>query len=272
MLDPQQFREMIDSARTDPRASGDPDLAEAARHMQRDPAAVRQWEEAQRADEAILSALVAAPVPAGLAEKLLLNLAAAERPAAPPSGQSAELTPASMAAPPPRARASRRWYWAAVCVAASLFAAVSLWSWLGRAPVITAENVPQLASEHFAQERAATVEIEAASSILRQRPPTAFPASTLHGFGVSQWRPVGNFLGARAVAFDLTEPRLGIRATLYALRYRDLGLPAAPVSPQSSTGGVSVCAWQSDGVLYVLAVEGDSAAFRQFLRPGGVVT
>ena len=54
-----------------------------------------------------------------------------------------------------------------------------------------------------------------------------------------------------------------------SLSARRPGLPAAaPLAPQSTTGGLTIGAWQSQGLVYVLVVEGDERAYRRFLNPG----
>ncbi len=39
----------------------------------------------------------------------------------------------------------------------------------------------------------------------------------------------------------------------------------APLNPQSSTGGVMIGCWQSQGMVYVLVVEGDERTYQRLL-------
>ena len=81
----------------------------------------------------------------------------------------------------------------------------------------------------------------------------------------TRWREVASFLGGHAIAYDL--PTLnGARATLYVSHGSVPGLmPFAPIQPTGSTGGCSAGAWQVEGTLYVLVVEGDNRAYRSYL-------
>ena len=96
-------------------------------------------------------------------------------------------------------------------------------------------------------------------------PPGDFPISPdIARFTKVRWRKVESFLEGGAVAYDL--PSRGGRATLYVTNCTIAGLPPFPPPlPSLSTGGNSAAAWQSDGLLYVLVVQGDAQTYADYL-------
>ena len=81
------------------------------------------------------------------------------------------------------------------------------------------------------------------------------------------WQVVAKAVARHGVVYRLSQGA-GARAVLFVLSAKRAGLPqSAPVNPQSSTGGLSISAWQSQGLVYVLVVEGDQRAYRRFVSP-----
>ena len=85
-----------------------------------------------------------------------------------------------------------------------------------------------------------------------------------------RWRPIRGLLGCTGVAYDLSAPG-GRRATLYVVSQAVAGLPAQPpLEPRPTTAGCSAAAWQENGLLYVLVVDGGPGVYRSYLRlPSG---
>jgi hypothetical protein len=82
------------------------------------------------------------------------------------------------------------------------------------------------------------------------------------------WQALSKTVARRGVVYSLAEGAKS-RAVLFVLSAKRPGLPgAAPLTPQSATGGLTISAWQSQGLVYVLVVEGDERAYRRFLNPG----
>ena len=95
-----------------------------------------------------------------------------------------------------------------------------------------------------------------------RRAPYPYSPHLLHP---PQWR-VDQFGGRRAVAYDLPLEG-GRRATLYVLRGRAERVPNAPPrQSQLQTRNLSVAAWQSGELIYVLVVDGGERAYRALLE------
>jgi hypothetical protein len=77
-----------------------------------------------------------------------------------------------------------------------------------------------------------------------------------------------DFLGHRGVVYELPGPG-GTHAALYVVDCGDIaGISATPAQqPPSTTAGCCASAWQKDGLLYVLVVEGDASLYRGYLTP-----
>ena len=95
-------------------------------------------------------------------------------------------------------------------------------------------------------------------------PDVAAPAET-------RWREVHDFLGRDGVAYEMTGWG-GVRATLYvvcdAAAAANLGRVASHAVPREPpAAGRAAAAWQADGLLYVLVVEGDAATYRGLSQP-----
>ncbi|MGI6418414.1 MAG: hypothetical protein ACOX1P_22400 [Thermoguttaceae bacterium] len=101
----------------------------------------------------------------------------------------------------------------------------------------------------------------------RVAPPRAYPYSPhLLCIPNTRWRNVDQFGGRRAVAYDLPLEG-GRRATLYVLRGRAERVPNAPPrQSQLQTRNLSVAAWQSGELIYVLVVDGGEPAYRALLE------
>lgn len=220
-----------------------------------------RFERLQRLDTQLAAAFQEVPVPADLADRLLADCSAAAQAAPRPTlGKQAF-------------RHGPRRLWAALGTLAT--AAAVLWAvWLGASgrPALSKEALVQEAHRQFA----AAVGDRSSQTLLESPAPEAYPLSSELRRGLStRWRWIGDFLGYSGVAYDLVGPDQ-TKATLYVLRGDALALPTLPSSePEQSaaTGQCSVTAWQTEGLVYVLIVDGGPHRYQQFLDlPRGPVT
>jgi hypothetical protein len=261
MLD-RRFHEEIDACRPGSRDIDEPEMSRLAEALSHDPALRTRYEAVQRLDARLGEAFAAVAVPAGLAERLLAALPPAAAPS--PATTPADTVPAASSAPADvvrltrRARVPSRRVLAAM--AASILVAVGLWATF-RSPA--ASVAPEMTSE-------AANWYEALAD--RWQPIAEAPADLpLPAAIVGQprgWQAIGKAIAKRGVVYRLGKATQ-TRAVLFVLSAKRAGLPAsAPLTPQSATGGLTIGAWQSKGLVYILVVQGDERAYRRFLNPG----
>jgi hypothetical protein len=212
----------------------------------------------QALDERIGDALEDVPLPAGLADRILARLS---EQAATEEQQSA--VPAESVVP--AAAASRRsWLrWSAGLAAAASVAgiiAVALWP---TQPAITAANINEQVRQFSDQEQP-----QSASSIDKGLP-RGYPLSRhVYRMPRTQWRPVHGFLNrsdVNGVAYEMMFR--GFTAQLYVAPLAVEGLPnSPPLRLDNVTGNRAIAAWQENGLLYVLVVQGDNRAYQSFIR------
>ncbi|MDD4270592.1 MAG: hypothetical protein GXY25_23215 [Pirellulaceae bacterium] len=266
--------EAIEVFRGGEQDQGDPALRAAAEAARIDPnlaerlARIRDW------DRRCADAIRQVAVPPELAPRIVELLK--QRPTAlaavvTQSGSRDDALhperPASrdaLASAPP-ARRRRYWRWAVPAAASIAVAALGIWMVLGqdhrwpgpdelcRTAIGLFEAPAPAASEGAPMDDGA--------------PPRAYPYSPhLLRIPRTQWRSVDQFGGRRAVAYDLPLEG-GRRATLYVLRGRAERVPNAPPrQSQLQTRNLSVAAWQSGELIYVLVVDGGERAYRALLE------
>ena len=223
------------------------------------------------ADEKLAAALHDVSVPAGLTQRLLERLAA--EPVEQGQGLSAE-NDASVAVAVPSSLAprwSRRRFLAGsglLAVAAALLCAV--WLGLPRKDALSEALVLDEAIRSF------DAEADPAGQLLAKQPaPVTYPFSftVLPVRGV-RWRPLtgGVFSGHGGIVYHLPGPA-GAHGILYVVDAGpSKGFSALPARHPFTTGGCCASAWQENGLLYVLVVQGDPATYRAFLNlPHGPV-
>jgi len=222
------------------------------------------------ADEKLAAALHDVPVPAGLAQRLLERLAS--EPAGQVPGLGEESDPAVVLAAASRVpRWSRQWFVAGsglLAVAAGLLLAV--WLVLPRNEALAEAFVLDEAIRSF------DAEADPAGQLLAKQPaPVTYPFSftVLPVRGV-RWRPLtgGVFSGHGGIVYHLPGPA-GAHGILYVVDAGpSKGFSALPARHPFTTGGCCASAWQENGLLYVLVVQGDPATYRAFLNlPHGPV-
>jgi hypothetical protein len=190
-------------------------------------------------DACLTKAFRDVPVPDDLAQRLLAGLALVQP------------------------RRSRRWLLVAggmLTAAASLLLAL----WL---------NAP--GEEPFSQQYALDQAIQSFTlgfegpgySLATRAAPQEYPLSQwvacIHGV---TWRHLGNFVGGSGVVYDLPGPA-GTHGTLYVVARKGIeDLDTAPSLSPYTTANCNASAWQEDGLLYVLVVQGDTSAYKGFLN------
>lgn len=247
----QRLIEAMEACRADDDL-GDPSFSDLAERLAADPQLEVRLKNLQRVDARIKLAFQDVPVPQGVAERVLAQLGTdVPRPLAP-----------SVPSPAPR-RISRRALLVAagaMSVAAVLLVAVVLHLRSPRpeTPFSIVEGAVQFFDSDADQHGALLADSPA---------PADYPLSRdLRRLRGIRWRWVEGFVGDVAVAYDLPGPG-GIRATLYVARRSVAGLsPFPPTVPSYSTAGKSAGAWQVGDTLYVLVVEGDTRAYRDYLN------
>lgn len=265
------LREQIDACRAD---SDDLHLPEHAADLAELKAGVQQnaeiralWERSQHADRTIRGAMQDVPLPAGLEQRLLAAVQAAQEQSlafvekatvAETPGQGVDSVASAKRAP---ITSRRTWVWGTfgLTAAALILAAIVGNQFLN--PADEAVTKDQLASQ--VQDW-----LQAVSKVKWDATATAkrFPKGSLNG-GVSRSGSVASSQGTIFV-YDVTLSTGSSRAMLLVLptmaKYPVDSLP--PFTSVPVSGAWDVVAWQKDGALYVLAVSGTDSRLDQFIR------
>ncbi len=257
-----EILEAIECCRAHSGDLNDPQFAELAASLAEDPELRVHFERVQKADAAIKAAMADGPLPADLAAHVLHRLADAA------AAKPIEPVPAAAGSPLPRPTAAPRLFsrrrvvsaLAALAASAAVFAVVLFRQ---QPAPIAKDDVLANSREFFERDVAAPGQL-----VSEVAPPAGFPYSRdLRQGPTIRWRRVGKFLGDEAVAYDL--PADGGRATLYVVRRSAADLPSSPPGrPDLSTAGVSVAAWNSGGLVYVLVLSGEEHSYDNYLDRG----
>lgn len=245
--------EAFRSGRDDPL---DPALAPLAHALRANPHLAETQHRLDRLDAVLRDVIRDVPVPEGLHERIVARLSftvVKEEPAA------------------QRRSSRRRWMVSAASVVAAsvlvgAFFGLRPARGLGEAEILDAavamfDATPPDAGQWLAGNVPESLKAFPLGNEVARRPNT-------------RWREIEGLLGLRGVAYGMSGWD-GVRATLYVVQCDDdapeLG-PVPPTEPPRTTGGRAAAAWRSDGLLYVLVVEGDADAYRGFLNPGRPLT
>jgi hypothetical protein len=270
-MDKQPLHNLMDACRPRgddllaPRKLLEPEMAALADELERDETARQALERSQRLDRALVAAFQDVPVPGDLERRLLAAVGAAGgRAAAAASESVAAVAPADRADLSSAARQpqSRRRFWALAMAAAVGFIALGLSYWLvNHTPELTPSQLVVQAQEWLSDEDFH----RAAWSPMTSQPPRAYPRQYL-AVAPAQWRRVETSLDRKAVVYQIPF-RQGKSAYLFVSQVDTPVAGIGSVPPRTplpgATGGWSIGAWQADGLLFVLAVEGD---YRSLLR------
>jgi hypothetical protein len=256
----------------------DPALRELAEAVARDDADVhRLWSRVAAADVAIAQAMSDMPVPADLADRLLVALKAAEqgephdlsalRPAATAQSAFQQSSPPTRPADQittTRKRVTSRRVWIgsgiAAAVAAAAAIALVLYPWPPKhvTPEEVAQQVQMLYDAEIAQAQA--------GDWFKGIPVYDEPVLSL-GVVPQPWRwrelTVDGYDGR---AYDVSQGRT--RATLVVIDRRVRGLNDAPPHTPIHTHGRCIGVWQSESQVYALVIEGTLDKYQQLVMPG----
>jgi hypothetical protein len=260
LADPQVI-EAIEAYRPGRDDSSEPALARLVACLAAQPALAQKHERLQKLDAVLTQVFRDVPVPEGLQQRILDRLAAVGR-------IDAEETAAG------HRSTRRRWLaWASTAVVAASVLVGAFFTFRPAAD-LTEGEILEVAATLFDRPVAEPGRLLADSfplpEVVEKFPlgsDVAAPADT-------RWREIRDFLGRDGVAYEMTGWG-GARATLYVVRHdresSELGI-SPPGSPTRTTGGRAAAAWQADGLLYVLVVQGDAATYRGFLNPSRPLT
>ena len=277
--------EAIDACRPGRDFTRDPELAPLADELWRDPAMQELVRRSQQFDTAATAAFADVPIPAGLAERLLVAVAAnapasTSSEAAPPEVVGANSTaprvndvmPRSVAAPAEspivelphveshRVLGRRRWLWRMAFVGASVAAIAAVVVWLrvdGPREPVTRDDLAASVAQSIAD---LGTQWQAMDSV----PPGLLSKSSLL-VPPHQWQSIRSPYDRRAVVCDLSRNR-GRAYFVVLNRQHDIDVPAN-VARLSATGGWAMWAWQDTAHVYVLAVDDKQFRLEDFVRP-----
>jgi hypothetical protein len=250
--------EALETFRSRNDAAGDPALASMAETLAKDPELAQRLDCVLKWDARLTEAMRDVPVPPALAEQIIQSLD--------------DMSPRPMPAPDAAHinRRSRRGAWITVAAGIGVAAVLIAVTVFGRVPSMSPERLRSIACDRSMANQG----IRPPGSLVTSRSfPDRFPYSPeLFFFPQTRWRRITDFDRAEAVAYDIPLGP-GQNATLYVVRCRSGSLPrAVPSTPQTRTPYLAISAWQGDGVVYVVVVEGDDPAYRAILksRPQGL--
>ncbi len=265
------IREQMDACRPDSDDLHMPehaaDLAELHGSLPENAEVRGEWERIQQSDRVIRSGMQDVSLPAGLEARLLAAVQAAQP--EPLAGveqaiqQEAPLADHQMASP---ARVNRRWLMTVIGGLATTAALVLV-------GIFASQRYYQQDDKIDKDQLAAQVE-----DWLRVADPKAmawaaktdasvFPKGSIRG-RVAHSGSITSSQG-KIVVYDVTLPGSSSRATLLVIpTAQQYPVNAFPATTVSISGGLSVGAWQKNGVLYVLAVRtGTDTRLEDFIPP-----
>ncbi len=249
----EKIIEALEACRSEEPAGDDPLLARGMEALATDAQLREHFAQVWRSDARLARAIQDVPVPEGLGGRILDRLRQDR-------GDSQE----GESAPRPRRR-SRRWMMGSVAVGAIGVAVLLVVILTGpRGDPVSPGAIQGAAIERFLSEMGTPLD---GALIEQTQPPDRFPFSRdIASARTVRWRHVVAFLGRKGVAYDLALPT-GARATLYVVRGHGTGLGSVPpIRPRAATQDISIGVWESEGLLYVLVVQGGERAYRGLLN------
>jgi hypothetical protein len=259
-MNEHDLREALDACRPDGDELRQPDMAPLAEILATDPHWQAVQQRSQRWDTALGRAFRDVPVPSDLAARLQAATAAAEPALSTPA--AGEISPAasraeSATAPAGWLRQRRIWAGAAVALAA----AAAWLVWLGTQPA----PLPQL-TDDFAREVIGWTDQVPGSTWNQDLAAAAYPLDRAILAATGGWTSLATPYHRQTLVYDLTPPGRGFAyAFCIPKRGRASDLPSVP-TPFSDTGGIAIGAWQSQDVVYVLAVRGSRSRYQSFIN------
>jgi hypothetical protein len=154
----------------------------------------------------------------------------------------------------------RKWFMRVAAVAATVAVAAGVWAFWPRHQALSQDRLLAASGGWHSQ-------LSASAGWTRLPPHEMlrdYPLPVALRAGADRWIDASDCVGRDAVAYDLSSA--GRRATLFVIPSTTAVAGAAPpAAPQSSTGGVMIGCWQSQGMVYVLVVEGDERTYQSLL-------
>ncbi len=259
-MDASRQRELIDALL--PQTESEDDCGLAAAEMEefraavaQDPRLAAELRRVQAWDRQLSPALDDVPIPAGLADRLLAAVTA--------EISQAESSTIVAPAKPEGSVSRRRALWG-IGMVAGIAASLLLAIFLRPTPTIYLESAALL--DEIRQELPAlsdqwSTELASAAA--------THPVDDLAlAASARRWQLFDTSLDRQAVVYDLALP--GRKRAMLIVMKRDRvesDLPSMPArGPLSNTEGVCLGAWQRDGLIYVLVVEGTPARFGSYLK------
>lgn len=269
-------------ARLDPEGQDwrQPEIAALADQIAGQPRLAEQRERIEAIDSAIAAVMVQSPVPAGLADRLLVALrSAAPAPTVFSAGGAIE-SPApalpsagdlTLAPEGERLRLAGRRPWLAVAAALAVAACFGgIWAVFGSSQPLSYEQVIAEAKSFDASLPAEGWKLPEDS-----QPDPWYSISSSISATRAGWQYVNKFLKRNGVAYQLLS-RSRAKAVLYVVPLDKVGRPVLEVAGHSlpnhpdTTGGKATAAWTDGKRLWVLVVEGGQREYESFRRPIGI--
>jgi hypothetical protein len=267
MMERSELLEAMDACRPGSDDLRLPEMAPLADQLASDQVSSWTFSRIQRINRRIAATTREVPVPAGLAGRILASLQMTSE-----NGPPVEVAPANVGderptpAPPDTSKRRRigRRGWSIVAAAACLVAAFSIAFW-PRPSELTRQQLLNDSSEWARQLWNGPTHWTALGAGERELP--KYPLPVVLAASATYWADAGGMVDLNAVAYDLSSGG-GPRAVLFVIREDEIDADATPPnSPQSSTGGLMIGCWQSQGLVYVLVVEGDERTYKSLLKP-----
>jgi hypothetical protein len=253
IMDHEQLKQMIDACRPGRDDLREPEMSALADHLARDPEAAALYERSRGFDSAMTAAFRDAPIPAGLEDRLLGAVGATERAAVEPA-------PKPFVAPIDRKPPLifRRRVLAGLAAAATLLIMAGFYSVIRQPGEITpaqlvAQTQDVLDDVDFKEP---TAWREAAADASRPFPREFILSKP------DAMRRIDTPLDSRAAAYRIPVQNKYAYLLVIAPSSSSVKLGGAPPKTPlpGATGGWKMTAWTANGLVYVLAFEGNLRA------------
>lgn len=262
-------KEAIDACRPGTDDVNLPEMSALA-DLLRDDEQVRGWyDHTQRSDAAIARAFRDIPIPDGLSDRLVSSINKEGAPIQAPSSLIEDAiqekdepeSVTNVALPTKGWYRRRRWVICGATVAAVAVVFAVLFPWGNR----------EILPEELRAEVTRWIDEESQSADWREDVTEAAPLeypddAEISGLTPNGWCVIGTRYDSQTIVYDVS--RRGERAYLFCFRTngRSVALPnTIPLSPRWTTGGVDIGAWQRNGMMYVLAVEGGRQQYQRYV-------
>lgn len=268
-MNEQELREAIDACRPNGEDLRLPEMSALAEVLAHDPRWQAVFARTQRCDAAIGQAFEDVPIPAGLCERLLAAVAPPV-PAAPLPMAAVAQTPTSVRAKrsgPASVQRSRSRTWRMrVAVLATVAAALALFLVLRGAP----GRLPELNDDFSREVIGWTQQVQQGAWNEDLAVAKNFPLDQAIRAVPRRWQLLATGYDDRTLVYDLTPPGRDFAfAFCLPVRGRTCTLPSLPPAmPFSTTGGIAIGAWQTQDMVYVLAVQGGQNRYQTFMNSG----